>query len=786
MTFFRASCLVMLASLAGTTHADEIVTNSLGMELVRVPAGEFAMGVPHDLKLRDWFDSRPLHQVKITRAFSFGRREVTIDQFRQFDPAYQGDPKFAPFATGITWDRAVAFARWLSAKEGRPYRLPTEAEWEYVAKAAHAESGAKAVENLGAGPVEWCLDWFGPYRPGAAVDPVGYTTGRMKVVRGGRMGSNPNRDWSHWEIDYSRPEARLAFPPGFGPYEKNPQSLGFHPVGIRLVQAEEPRGTVFTPMPPLHEIGVRQDVSTAKIGPDPAIPYFRTRRYLPSPPDDVEFSAIDAAGFEGRFRPHHHSPGVTVMPNGDVLVAMYTSYEEYEAGVSIIAARLRHGADQWDLPSLLVDTVGVNDHAPLLMRDGDTVRLFWGSPFVGGVEVGPAAFPFQWMSSTDNGSTWGAVRYPLLEGQLHGYTRQPINSAFRDAKGRLLVASDGGRDPRSGLGGGPESFLWASDNGGESWYDTGGRTFGRHTTFVEAKDGRILGFGGKNTEIEGFMPLATSVDGARSFSKSKSAFPALGNNQRPAVLRLQSGRILFAGDYARRTDGAKPIPGTKGSYVALSDDDGVSWRFKTLPGTGDFQVPDVARLMGGGTLGYAAAAQAPDGVIHLITTMTKPSVHLAFNEAWILAPDAAGSDEAAMVGTVRSVRDVRLHEERYPDGRRRGTWSGGIANDGQLALQGPQSWYYPDGTRQWEVAYTLGRKSGLERFYGPGGNLESEFRHGDDESFVWTQFWPNGARRSQSHWKKGEAHGPATRWDPQGHVTSMTIFEGGQATNYER
>ncbi len=58
------------------------------------------------------------------------------------------------------------------------------------------------------------------------------------------------------------------------------------------------------------------------------------------------------------------------------------------------------------------------------------------------------------------------------------------------------------------------------------------------------KDGSILGMGGKNTDIDGFMPSVVSRDGGKTWEKSKTVFPALGGNQRPSLLRLQSGRLF--------------------------------------------------------------------------------------------------------------------------------------------------------------------------------------------------------------------------------------------------
>jgi formylglycine-generating enzyme required for sulfatase activity len=180
------------ASVHAEDHATfQVIENSLGMKFVRVPAGEFLMGSdesPESLavafpnfereRLLDLGDEAPVHRVRITRAFYLGQHEVTVGQFRRFlelsgyvpesiadgtgaygynpahDPAHSknGDafegrsPVYSwrnpGFAQGddhpvvnVSWNDAVAMTRWLSEREGRTYRLPTEAEWEYACRA---------------------------------------------------------------------------------------------------------------------------------------------------------------------------------------------------------------------------------------------------------------------------------------------------------------------------------------------------------------------------------------------------------------------------------------------------------------------------------------------------------------------------------------------------------------------------------------------------------------------------------------------------------------------------
>ncbi|MGO9568815.1 MAG: SUMF1/EgtB/PvdO family nonheme iron enzyme, partial [Desulfomonilaceae bacterium] len=167
-----------LNSLLAKPTEQKVVKNSLGMDLVRIPAGEYMMGSLKRemdwLRLtfkkiwreghKQWFqDELPLHPVRITRPFYMGATVVTVGQFRQFvkdsnhkTDAEKGDggmiyskkeERWAPQknmkwdavpwsladdqpVVFVSWNDAQAFCRWLSRKEKQTYRLPTEAEWE--------------------------------------------------------------------------------------------------------------------------------------------------------------------------------------------------------------------------------------------------------------------------------------------------------------------------------------------------------------------------------------------------------------------------------------------------------------------------------------------------------------------------------------------------------------------------------------------------------------------------------------------------------------------------------
>jgi formylglycine-generating enzyme required for sulfatase activity len=192
----------------------ETEENSIGMKLAFIPAGTFTMGSPPDERMRQ--DEERQRQVRISRPFRISVTEVTQAQWQAVmdmnRSAHQGED--LP-VENISWRDAVEFCQRLSEKEGKRYRLPTEAEWEYACRAgvsgafspdADLEEIAWFDDNSGgqSRPVglkrpnawglydmhgnvaEWCSDAYGPYEgDGEIVDPAGPEQGRGRVVRGG-------------------------------------------------------------------------------------------------------------------------------------------------------------------------------------------------------------------------------------------------------------------------------------------------------------------------------------------------------------------------------------------------------------------------------------------------------------------------------------------------------------------------------------------------------------------------------------------------------------------------
>jgi formylglycine-generating enzyme required for sulfatase activity len=741
------SALVIVAGFRiGAAYARalrESVT-TLGIALVAIKPGSFVMGsderpLPAVLlngrglevsrPVDGDFDEHPAHRVTITNPFLISATEVTIRQFQQFDPGFKGNVEYAPYASGISWDRANAFCNWLSHKEGKTYRLPTEAEWEYACRAGTTtpfSSGNEPptletanpweVKNMNAGVAEWVADWYGSYPSLPQIDPVGPASGIAKVIRGGGLDDRDQKGEEHTghfpaELAYyARSANRASLAPSFDSASAR--------IGFRVVQAPFPQTKPLPVQPLFFETAVKQQATAITQGPDPSKPFFQKRLLFPDIGDRPMRTLGWKIGLTQGLGIAYHNSAVQVMPNGDLLAAYYNTPEkEDDPDQSILTMRLRYGTNDWDLPEAWPDFADAADAAPVIWNEHGNIWFFWGSPRLLG------AYPFQYMQSSDNGATWSAVTYPNLVGPVGKFTPQPINSVVRTGDGTIYLPTDAT---------GGKSVLWATRDDGTTWFDTGGRTGGRHTTLVIGEDGSLIGFGGKNTNIEGFMPVAVSRDGGKTYQITKTTLTPLGNGQRPSVIRLASGRLFFVGD---SFTAKSKIAGARreGSYVALSNDDGNTWTKRELP----------AEIK---TVGYTTATQGPNGIIHMVTSKNKPDYEIELNEAWALQ----GGPELAPAIAVSKVKSYR---EDYPDGRPKVTWTAGIGNDGCYLLDGVQTFYYENGNKQWQATFIAGEKHGTEAFWSEGGRKLWMREYASGGFWRWTLFDDAGRVKATSEWK---------------------------------
>jgi len=253
---------VDLRAVAKAVSEPKAFTNSLGMKFIKIPSGSFMMwsGISasevenqYGGKEKWYKDEHPQHRVTISKPFYMQSTEVTVGQWRTFaqDSGYKTEAETGGGAyvwtgkkwekkegtywdnpgfnqgdnnpvTCVSWNDVQEFIKWLNRKEGKEYRLPTEAEWEYGARAGsttrfcygnnkdglgeyawYRDNSGKRTHSVGEkkpnswglydmhGNVwEWLQDRYGDYPSGAVTDPTGPSSGSNRVNRGGSWGND--------------------------------------------------------------------------------------------------------------------------------------------------------------------------------------------------------------------------------------------------------------------------------------------------------------------------------------------------------------------------------------------------------------------------------------------------------------------------------------------------------------------------------------------------------------------------------------------------------------------
>ena len=197
-------------------RAGEVWESPSGMEFAWIPAGTFVMGSPEGEEGR--FDDERQHEVRISRGFWMGRYEVTQGEWEgvmgRNPSSFKACGARCP-VENVSWEDAQFFIERLNGREsgrGYRYRLPTEAEWEYAARAGTVGArpgelgdvawwdgnsgvrthvvGRKRANGWGLHDMlgnvwEWTADWYGAYPSGSVTDPAGPRAGSSRVSRGG-------------------------------------------------------------------------------------------------------------------------------------------------------------------------------------------------------------------------------------------------------------------------------------------------------------------------------------------------------------------------------------------------------------------------------------------------------------------------------------------------------------------------------------------------------------------------------------------------------------------------
>ncbi len=249
---------VFAAHLVAPGPADFYIEPVTGMVLVAVRPGSFMMGSVAEEPGRN--DDEYLHRVTITHLFYVGQHEVTQTEWKRVmgsNPSYFTDCERCPVEQ-VDFLQVNDFLSRISAgNAAMGFRLPTEAEWEYVCRAgsstpfntgaqlttaqanvdtrygtAGSEDGAAYEKTLPAGKFppnkwglydmhgnvwEWTNDWYGPYAPRLENDPRGPDAGQRKVIRGGS-----------WRFDANSARCGLRYT--HAPQDKGP-GVGFRVVG---------------------------------------------------------------------------------------------------------------------------------------------------------------------------------------------------------------------------------------------------------------------------------------------------------------------------------------------------------------------------------------------------------------------------------------------------------------------------------------------------------------------------------------------------------------------------
>lgn len=636
----KTTVSILLSAVLCTVGIGCLSAQSL-IETVEIPAGSFYMGSNGE---GEDADEAPVHRVTISQSFRMGKTEVTNAQFEAFCPSHKSlrgkdgvSKEDDEAVVNVSYQDAVDFCKWLSEKEGKNYRLPTEAEWEYACRAGtytkyytgdylpesmcrnqtiarnyqpvslKAGSGvpnAFGLYNMHGNVEEWCLDWYGPYSDEAQTDPTGPATGLYRVTRGGSH---------HTPTDYLRSANRMAMLPD------DRHSL----TGFRVVQSD-------IQFPVLPETCFFLDPIPFVVAPE--IP-------------DVPFYA------------HNHQPSVTWCDNGDLLAIWFSANQENGRGMVVLQSRLKAGEDHWSPATLFFKVPDRNMTGSSLFNDGHGTLYHFN-----GVE---AAGDWQNLMvvmrmSKDNGYTWTA---PKIIAPEHAKRHQVISGTIRTSKGWLVQACDAGPEGNDG------AAVLVSKDGGRSWEDpwdgapkpefregtVGTTVAGIHAGVVELKDGSWMALGRGNTIVtkngSKRMPMSVSEDGGATWRYSASPFPPIDGGQRLVLMRLREGPILLVSftDHPQRTPEDergmvfKRKDGTEyrgyGMYAALSYDEGKTWPVRKLLSDGNERFLDGGAWTGFFVMdtshaeprGYLAGTQSPDGTIHIVSSR----LHYRFDLKWL-------------------------------------------------------------------------------------------------------------------------------------------------------
>jgi formylglycine-generating enzyme required for sulfatase activity len=210
-------------------NGESFSVSELNLDMLWCKPGKFMMGSPKDEKDRE--EDETQHKVTLTKGFYLGKHEVTQAQWEKVMGSNPSHFKGATLPVEqVSWDEAIKFCEKLTQTEkeagrlpeGWTYTLPTEAQWEYACRAGTTTvyffgdeitpkqanydenvdkttpvdtypANAWGFHDMHGNVWEWCLDRYGKYPDGSAIDPVGLSDGSERVIRGGCWNSFDGR-----------------------------------------------------------------------------------------------------------------------------------------------------------------------------------------------------------------------------------------------------------------------------------------------------------------------------------------------------------------------------------------------------------------------------------------------------------------------------------------------------------------------------------------------------------------------------------------------------------------
>ncbi len=656
--FLPAIYALILATLLGASLRPAGRGSQSVMQFVPIKPGTFMMGadLPAGVLTAEKGifiqDEMPARKVTFTYGYEMSKYEVTNAEYEKYDPGHaalrgkafgisQEDHEPVVY---VTWYDADNYCKWLSKRDKEyDYRLPTEAEWEYAARAgtqtpypdgvagdiyslnplgALAERwriitkwcvtrdnvptrdiawdaikdvdltvgqdgpNAWGLYDMTGGVQEWTQDWYGPYVADDVVDPVGYVSGISKVVRGG---------CHNVYIQSLRTANRIS---------SNRTDRHFL-MGFRVVRVNKgrtlPRPRLQQPLKTWAE-NVNQRVynwkSDSKSPRFELIPLYSVKNSYSTPELEAQFKIP--------LYSHNHSPALTWAANGDILMAWFSGESEKGQELTVLALRGRRQPSEsltWDSAvSEFYKEADRNVHGTQLWNNAGRLAGGVKEPFTL-YQLNGICTDGKWQrlatafrKSLDNGATWTEPVMIKAESDafhLESARNQPQGNVFTMSDGSFVSFSDG-----SVAGGSGSTVNWSGD-GGTTWSV---RTIkegppGIHIGGVELTDGRILAFSRDNGKLYGSMPKSLSSDQGRSFISAGSEFPAISTVQRLVLMRLE----YSSGDLDPEGLGRKPIllismaprgmqgkdaNGNEakifGTYAALSWDEGMTWPVKRV------------------------------------------------------------------------------------------------------------------------------------------------------------------------------------------------------------